>query len=200
MNVVEKLPSLQLLLKHVQKVPYLASRNVYRVAAHFLQMDRSQLQQFCDTLLQAHEQLIRCAVCCAWQEKDGSCQFCAHPQRDQKVICVVESWHDLLAIEKSGAYSGVYHILGGVICPLDGVGPEQLSIAQLLQRLDGVNELIFATNQTPEGEATASYIAHCLYGKPIKLTTLACGVPVGCALEFMDRLTVYKALAQRKDF
>lgn len=200
MNVVEKLPSLQFLLKHIQKVPYLASRNVYRVAAHFLHMDRAQLQQFCDALLQAHDQLTKCPICCAWQEKDGACQFCGNHQRDQTIVCVVESWHDLLAVEKSGAYNGVYHVLGGVICPLEGVSPDQLTIQQLLTRLDTISELIFATNQTPEGEATAAYIAHSMQGTPVKLTCLACGVPVGCTLEFMDRLTVYKALAQRKNF
>lgn len=200
MNVVDKLPSLQVMLKHLQKVPYLSSKNMYRVATHFLHMDRGQLEHFCQALLHAHDRLVPCSTCCAWQEKDAPCQFCQNVKRDQKTVCVVESWQDLLAIEKSGAFSGVYHVLGGVICPLDGIGPEHLSIEQLIKRAPTIDEIIFATNQTPEGEATAAYIAHRLQQVPVKITCLACGVPVGSALEFLDRITVYKALAQRKEF
>lgn len=201
MNVIDKLPTFQQLLRQLQKVPYLASKNLYRVATHFLNMDEKQLQHFCDLLLKAHDQIIRCPICCAWQEKDMPCQFCTSSRRDLSVVCVVESWQDLLAIEKSGAFKGVYHVLGGSLSPLDGIGPEQLFIEQLCARLGSVTELVFALNQTPEGEATMAYIVEKIKKHHmIKVTCLAQGMPVGSSIEFMDRLTVYKALDQRKEF
>jgi recombination protein RecR len=216
MSVVDKLPSLQLLLRHLQKVPYLASKNLYRVATHFLQMDEKQLRQFCDMLLRAHEHVVRCDVCCAWQEKGELCQFCSSTRRDLRAVCIVESWQDLLSIEKSGAFRGLYHVLGGVLSPLDGIGSEHLSIDKLITRIDAkgvqsegevgpsipvIQELIFALNQTPEGEATTAYIVEKIkHHTHLKITCLAQGMPVGASIEFMDRLTVYKALDQRKEF
>ncbi len=201
MNVIEKLPTLQHLLRQLQKVPYLASKNLYRVATHFLKMDEKQLQQFCALLLKAHEQVVRCPICYAWQEKDAACQFCGSSRRDAGVVCVVESWQDLLAIEKSGAFKGLYHVLGGSLSPIDGIGPEQLSIEQLVARVEHISELVFALNQTPEGEATMAYIVEKIKkNTALKITCLAQGMPVGSSIEFMDRLTVYKALDQRKEF
>ena len=200
MNALDHLPTFNRLLRQLQKVPYLASKNLYRVAQHFLQMSDEQLNEFCSLLLKAHEQLVKCPRCCCWQEREATCSFCTSLKRNQTIICVVAIWQDILAMEKSGAFNGVYHVLEGVLSPLDGIGPEQLTITQLTQRLEGVQELIFAFNQTPEGEATAAYIAEKIKGWPIKITCLAQGMPVGSSLEFMDRLTLYKALAQRKEF
>lgn len=200
MNILEQLPSLNKLIRQLQKVPYLASKNLYRVATYFLQMDDEEIKQFCALLLEAHSNMVRCPICCVWQEKDRMCQFCSSHRRDQATVCVVASWQDLLSIEKSGAFTGVYHLLGGVLSPLDGIGPEQLTIELLLKRVDVVKELIFAFNQTPEGETTAAYIADKFKHTSVKITCLAQGMPVGSSLEFMDRLTVYKALAQRKEF
>ncbi|HBR70990.1 TPA: recombination protein RecR [Candidatus Dependentiae bacterium] len=200
MNVLDQLPSLNKLIRQLQKVPYLASKNLYRVATHFLQMSDEQMKEFCSLLLHAQQQIVKCPICWAWQEKDGSCQFCASARRDKTLICIVASWQDILAIEKSGAFNGLYHVLGGVLSPLDGIGAEQLSIALLIKRLENIRELIFAFNQTPEGETTAAYIADKISDKNIKITCLAQGMPVGSSLEFMDRLTLYKAVAQRKEF
>lgn len=199
--MLDELPSMVQLLKSLQHVPYLASKNLYRVASHFLHMDEQQLQQFCTILQQAHKNLARCAICYTWREKDRDCLFCSSKKRDQSVVCVVESWQELLAIEKTGGYLGAYHVLGGVICPLEGVGPEDLSIVPLVNRVDqGVKEVILATNQTPEGEATASFIASKLKGKNVLISCLARGMPVGSSLEYIDRLTVYKALSERRPF
>ncbi|MGA9530800.1 MAG: toprim domain-containing protein, partial [Candidatus Babeliales bacterium] len=130
-----------------------------------------------------------------------TCYFCESENRDARIICVVSSWHDLLAIEKTGGYKGMYHMLGGVISPLDGIGPEKLTISQLLQRVDkGVEELIITFNQTPEGEATAAFIAKKLEGVDINITCLARGMPIGSSLVYMDRLTIYKALSDRRPF
>jgi recombination protein RecR len=200
MNFVDQVPSLQQLIAQLQKVPYLASKNVYRVATHFLQLSDEQVDLFCSIIKHASAHVIPCSVCYAWQEKTGSCLFCSDQKRDQQMICVVQQWHDILVIEKAGTYHGVYHVLGGVLSPLEGIGIEQLSIAPLLARAAGCKELIFALSQTPEGETTAAYIAEKLKNIPLKITCLAQGMPVGSSLEFMDRLTIYKALAQRREF
>ena len=200
----DQLPSLTKLLKQLQQVPYLASKNLYRVAHHFLNMDAQRVQQFCATLQEAHAELTRCAVCCAWQEKRGSCPFCASPRRDQSMICVVETWHDLYALEKTGSYTGMYHVLGGAISPLDGIAPEDLSIPQLLARLSTCKELIFAGNQTPEGEATVAYIMQKINqiykDRSFLVTCLSRGVPIGASLESVDRVTMVKALIERREY
>lgn len=200
--MLDDLSSLKNMLKGLQQVPYLASKNLYRVATHFLEMDEGRLAQFCSVLLEAKKNITRCQTCFAWQESARGCALCLSSKRDQKLVCVVETWQEMLAIEKTGGYSGVYHVLGGSICPLEGRGPEDLTIVQLVQRVveSGVSELILATNQTPEGEATAAYIANHLKGVNVQISCLARGIPVGSSLEFMDRLTVYKALSERRPF
>lgn len=199
--MLTQLPSLAKLLKSLQQVPYLASKNMYRVASHFLAMDDHRLEQFCATLQEAKQNIVYCQLCFFWQEKDGGCVICSSAKRDRTVICVVETWQELMAIEKTGGYLGLYHVLCGVISPLDGIGPEQLTIEPLLARIDdSIKELILATNQTPEGEATAAFIASKLKQKSVTISCLARGIPVGSSLEFMDRLTVYKALSERRLF
>jgi len=199
--MMEHVPSMQQLLRHLQQVPYLASKNIYRVAAHFVAMDEQKLEQFCGALLNAKNNIIRCEICFAWIEKSKDCFLCVSTRRDKKIICVVETWQELLAIEKTGGYHGTYHVLGGVISPLDGINPEDLTIDALITRVvAGVEEIILATNQTPEGEATAAYIAMKLKNKSVKISCLARGIPVGSPLEYLDRLTVYKAIAERRLF
>ena len=199
--MVDKIPSLDNLLKCLQQVPYLASKNLNRVATHFLTLDDKHLEKFCAMLLAAKKNVLRCQICFSWKERDSKCVFCADTKRDQTLVCVVETWQELLSIEKTGGYGGVYHVLCGVICPLEGIGPEDLTIANLIQRVDsGVKEIVLATNQTPEGEATCAYIAKKLKEKDITLSCLARGIPVGSSLEFMDRLTVYKAISERRPF
>jgi recombination protein RecR len=199
-TIVDQVPSLQQLIFQLQKVPYLASKNVYRVAHYFLQLSSEQREQFCQTVVQASQQLVTCPTCCVWQEKGVPCFFCGNSMRDQKTICVVQIWYDILAIEKAETYKGVYHVLGGVLAPLEGVGVAQLAIEPLLKRALQCDEIIFAFSQTPEGETTAAYIADKLKNLPVKITCLAQGMPVGGSLEFMDRLTIYKALSQRREF
>lgn len=201
--MLKNLPSLDRLLRQFQQVPYLASKNIYRVAAHFLHMSDAELKQFCTLLIQAQRNLTKCPVCYCWREKEAECSFCTAKKRDQQVVCVVQTWQELLAIEKTGGYTGVYHVLGGAICPLEGVGPEDLTIASLLQRIEthGVKEIILALNQTPEGEATAAFIANKVKAcDGLFVSCLARGLPVGSLLDSMDRLTVYKALAERRPF
>jgi recombination protein RecR len=193
---------LKALIKSLQQVPYLASKNIYRVSTYFLELSPEKMEHFCTMLLHAHKNIIHCQICFFWQERGAECHFCSSSKRDQRIVCVVETWQELVAIEKTGGYTGVYHVLGGVISPLEGVGPEDLSIAPLIQRVQagGVSEIILATNQTPEGEATAAFIAHHIRELPVTVSCLARGVPVGSSLEYMDRVTVYKALSERRPF
>ena len=195
------LPSLQILVRHLQRVPYLASKNIYRVADYFLKSEQQSLEQFCQVLLAAKKQIKACTVCYNWAERGDLCAVCASSRRETKLICVVETWLDLIAIEKAGGYNGLYHVLGGALCPLDGIGPAQLTIVQLLERLENhQGELIFATNPTPEGEATASYISSKLKNSDLSISRLASGVPTGSSLEQMDRITIHKALSGRRPF
>jgi recombination protein RecR len=197
--MMDKLPTMAHLLKQLQQLPYVASRHIYRVAHYFLEMEEARLQQFCTSLLEAKKSLIKCSTCCAWKEARGSCLFCGDSQREQQIICVVETWYDLWAIERTAGYRGVYHILGGAICPLEGIGPEELTIDLLVKRASsGHDEVILALNQTPEGEATAAFIGRKLEKLPVKVTCLARGVPIGSTLETLDRLTLHKALSERK--
>jgi len=197
--MIDQLPSLALLLKQIQQVPYVASKNIYRVANHFLDMPEDRLEQFCAILLTAKNKLQHCPVCHAWQEKNGACVFCSSPRRDKTIICVIQSWQEVLSIEKTGGYNGVYHILGGLLCPLEGVGPDDLKIQTLVNRVtDEIKEIILALDQTPEGEATSAYIADALKGKNVMLSCFSRGMPVGSSLEMLDRLTVFKALSERR--
>ncbi len=199
--MIDNLPTLTQLLKNLQQVPYLASKNIYRVASHFLRMDYAKAEHFCAIILEAKKRLLQCPTCFCWQERDRNCLFCSSAARNQKIVCVVETWQELLAIEKTSGYNGVYHVLNGVISPLDGIGPEDLTIPALVERVNqGVTEIILAMNQTPEGEATSAYIASKFKGKSLTVSCLARGLPVGSSLEAMDRLTVYKALSERRPF
>lgn len=198
--MLQDTPSLTKLIKTLQQVPYLASKNIYRVASYFLHLEEAKIDQFCAALKEAKLNVTPCTTCFSWREKDRNCSLCSNTRRDHGLICVVETWQELLAIEKTGGYNGVYHILGGAICPLEGVGPENLNIIPLLRRAEAgqIKEIILATNQTPEGEATASFIASKLKHTGITISCLARGIPVGSSIEAMDRVTVYKALSERR--
>ncbi|HLF67377.1 MAG TPA: recombination mediator RecR [Gammaproteobacteria bacterium] len=200
--MLRKLPSLERLIRQLQYVPYLASKNIYRVALHFLESDEHKLEQFCAVLLQAKKNLMTCQVCYNWHEKEDACALCSDERRDKTKICVVETWHDLMAIERAGGYEGLFHVLGGSLCPLEGIGPDNLTIDALVQRVHAMKEceLIFATNPTPEGEATASFIASKLEGGAVTISKVASGLPIGSSLAYMDRVTIFKALSGRRPF
>ena len=199
--MMDQCPSIVTLLRQLQKVPYLASKNLNLVAQYFLDLSQEEAENFCKTILSVKNNIEKCLICFTWKEKGTSCYFCTSTKRDKELICIVETWRDLVAIEKTGGYLGVYHVLGGAICPLEGIGPSDLTIKQLITRLENNSrEIIFAFNQTPEGEATSSYIASKLKSLDIKISCLARGLPVGSSLESMDRLTVFKALSERRPF
>lgn len=197
-----ELPTVTRLLQQLQRIPYLASKNMYHVAEYFLHLKPEQIEQLCAILLEVKLKVSLCDCCFAWRENIQGCMFCLSKKRNQSLVCIVETWQELLTIEKTNGYDGVYHVLGGVICPLEGVGPEDLSIKQLVTRVESssIVEVVFAMNQTPEGEATAAFIASKLAGKMVKISCLARGLPVGSSLNSMDRVTVYKALSERRPF
>lgn len=191
---------LQNLLHNLQQVPYLASKNLYRVANHFLEQDNDKIVQFCKTLLDVSQQIIRCRQCFTWQQKEQACTFCDAPKRDKTIICVVEKWPDVLVVERTSNFSGQYHVLGGVISPLNGVSPASLTIDYLVDRIQRhqPQELVIALSQTPESEATIAYITDRLQNVNLRISVLAQGLPVGAALEYMDRVTLMKAIVNRK--
>lgn len=201
MDIIEKLPTVKRLMRQLQQVPFLASKNMYRVTAHFLRLEKERIDQFCLALQDVKKNVMLCKRCFVWHENGMGCLFCDDISRDKSLICVVESWQELLVIERTEGYRGLYHVLGGIISPLDGIGPADLYIDQLVARVnDSVKEIILAMNQTPEGEATAAFIARKLRDSGVPVSCLAKGVPIGSTLEFIDRLTVSKALADRKPF
>lgn len=196
-----ELPTFIQLLRQLQRIPHLPSKQLYKIGEHFLHMSDIEIEQLCGALLLIKQRLVRCDRCFGWRELDVVCSICDNHRRDQTTICVVETWHDMLSIEKTQAFNGVYHILGGAIYPLEGIGPDDLTIEHLLKRVasgESIKEIIFANNPTPQGEATALYIAHKLRGSGVLLSCLARGLPTGGMLHETDRMTVYKALSERK--
>ena len=199
--MLKQLPTLNDLIRRLQRIPYLASKNIYRIAFHLLSSDRNELEHLCASILKAKDNVRPCSDCFNWTEGRDQCFFCASDRRDKSIICVVETSHDLMAIERIGDYNGLYHVLGGALCPLEGIGPEQLNIERLLKRIDSsIKEIIFATNATPEGEATASFISSKLSDGSILISRLASGMPIGSSLEYMDRVTIHKAFSGRRPF
>jgi recombination protein RecR len=195
------LPSFKKLITQLQKIPYLASKHAYKLASYVLASKEGVVEDLCVAILDARKNIVRCSVCANWTEHKDICQICADGSRDRSIVCVVEQWYDLIAIERIGIFRGVYHVLGGALCPLDGVGPSSLSIDHLLQRLDGgVTELIFATNPTPEGEATAGYIASLIGPGRVFMSKFASGLPTGASIEFMDKVTIHQAYVGRRPY
>lgn len=200
--MMRNLPSLDRLVRRLQKIPYLASKNIYKVAGYFIGSQQQVVDEFCAALKLAQQSIKPCKKCFHWAEGSELCSICQNQSRNQRIVCVVETSHDLFAIEKAGGFDGVYHVLGGALCPLNGIGPDHLMINALLERAveQAISEIIFATNPTPEGEATASYISSKLTGTGIAISKLASGMPIGSSLEYMDRVTIFKALSGRRPF
>jgi recombination protein RecR len=193
---------MQELVDRLRRLPYLSNKNVYRVALYLLNGKDEEVAKLVQAIELARQLIHHCILCGNLVQGSGLCQICLDPVRDQATVCVVESWHDLKSIDASREFKGIFHVLGGSISPLEGIGPEQLNIKSLLERVrsGALKELILATNLTPEGEATCSFICSKLSGIEIKLTRLASGIPMGSTLEFMDKLTISKALEGRTPF
>lgn len=188
------------LIEEFAKMPGIGKRTAERLAYHILRLPREEVQSFSDALMAAKEQITFCPVCQSLTDCTP-CEICSDARRNHSVICVVENPKDILAIEKTREFKGVYHVLHGVISPMDGIGPEDLKMKELLARIAGgeVSEVIMATNPTIEGEATAMYIAKLLHPLGVKVTRIAHGIPVGGDLEYADEVTLTRALEGRRE-
>lgn len=187
------------LIDELGKLPGIGPKSAQRIAFHLLGADADQVRRLAEVLLQVKERVRFCTVCGNVAEADR-CRICVDPRRDASVLCVVEEPKDVIAIERTREYHGRYHVLGGAISPIDGIGPEDLRIRELLQRLaDGaVKELIIATDPNLEGEATATYLARIVAPLGVRVTRLASGLPVGGDLEYADEVTLGRALEGRR--
>ncbi len=186
------------LTEHFARLPGIGKKSAQRLAFHILRMPEEEAKDFAAAILEARKKIGYCEICKNITDSPR-CAICCDESRDQTTICVVEDPRDVIAIERTKEYNGLYHVLGGLISPMDGVGPESLFIKELLARLeDGkVREVIMATNPTVEGEATAMYISRLLKPLGVTVTRLAYGIPVGGNLEYADEVTLYRALEGR---
>jgi len=193
--------SVTALIEEFGKLPGIGPRSAERLTFFLLRHDDGQESQLGQALLGLRTGVQVCTICHNFSD-ESTCIICRNERRNHKLITVVEEPLDVVAVEKTGLYDGVYHVLGGVISPLDGVGPSQLEIESLLQRVadEGITEVLIATNPTTEGEATALYIRKQLEGKDVKVTRLARGLPVGGDLEYADQITLGRALQERQAF
>lgn len=190
--------SLSRLINEFSKLPGIGRKTAERLAFYILKEDAATAGGLAEALLDVKKNMKFCKVCYNITEED-LCEICRNPHRNMKIICIVEEPKDIWAIEKSGTYNGVYHVLMGALSPLDGVGPDDLRIRELLQRAekDGVEEIILATDPNVEGDATALYISKLIKPLGLPVTKIASGLPVGGDLEYADAVTLSKALAGR---
>ena len=188
------------LIEQFEKLPGVGRKGAQRLAFHVLGLPKEKAVDFANAILEAHEKIKKCSVCQNLTDAE-LCPVCMDGGRDRGVICVVEDPRDVIAFERTREYKGVYHVLHGLISPMEGIGPEQLTIKELIARLgDGeVKEVIMATNPTVEGEATAMYLARLIKPMDIKVTRLAYGIPVGGNLEYADEVTLFRALEGRSE-
>ncbi|WP_407891880.1 recombination mediator RecR [Lacticaseibacillus sp. N501-2] len=189
------------LIDSYMKLPGIGSKTATRLAFYTIDMDKSDVQAFADSLISASTKLHHCTICGNITEQDP-CEICSDPTRDQKSILVVEQPKDVMSFDRTNEYHGLYHVLHGVLSPIEGRGPEDLNIESLIKRLQhntAVQEVIVATNATPEGEATAQYLARLIKPAKIKVTRLAHGLAVGSDIEYADEMTLLKAVEGRTE-
>ncbi|HEX9935264.1 MAG TPA: recombination mediator RecR [bacterium] len=189
--------TLEQVIQSFSELPGIGEKTAQRIALFLLGEGRTVGERLAGGVAALNQNVSRCSVCFNLTE-ENPCSFCRDPRRDRRTVCVVEDLKDFLAIERTGHYRGLYHILGGVLSPLEGIGEAELHIRELLDRIGPeVDEVILATNPTVEGEMTASHLLHLLKGKNVKVTRIARGIPFGGALEFNDTVTIAKALEGR---
>ena len=192
--------ALERLSEQFARLPGIGSKTAQRLAFYMLGLPQEQAEEFAETILQARRTVHLCPICQNLTDQDV-CPICADPERDQSLICVVAEPKDVIAMERAREYTGVYHVLHGVISPLSHVGPDDIRIRELLGRVQSgtVREIIMATNPDTEGEATAMYLSRLLRGLGVKVTRLAYGIPVGSQLEYADEVTLLRALNGRQE-
>jgi recombination protein RecR len=188
------------LIEQLQRLPGIGKKSAQRLAFHILKNPREDAERLCDAVRDVKDRVTYCSVCNNITEADP-CEICTGDERDQRLICVVEEPQNVMAIEKTRDFKGLYHVLMGAISPLQGIGPDDLRIKGLLARVGngGIDEVILATNPNVEGEATAIYLARLLKPLGVRVTRIAMGVPVGSDLEYTDEVTMHKAMEGRRE-
>jgi recombination protein RecR len=189
--------TIEQLIEEFAQLPSIGRKTAQRLAMHVLKMPKEEVAAFAKALIDVKEKVRYCSVCFNITESDP-CSICSSQKRNKKVICVVEEPNDVIAVEKTHEFNGLYHVLGGALSPLDGIGPEDLKVKELLTRLsDDIDELILALNPNVEGETTTLYLAKLLKPMNMKITRIARGLPIGSDLEFADEATLSRALEGR---
>jgi recombination protein RecR len=193
-------PSITRLIDELRRLPGIGQKTAQRLAFYLLRADREQALALSDAIREAKERIRECSICNNITDNDP-CLFCASATRNKSLICVVEEATNIQAVEKTRQFNGLYHVLGGALSPLQGVGPDQLKIKSLIERLKGgtVEEIIVATNPTAEGEATSVYLSKLIRPLGVRVTRIAMGIPVGSDLEYADEVTMMKAMEGRRD-
>lgn len=185
------------LIDELAALPGIGSKSAQRLAFHLINMPKDKVNRLANVMMEAKENVRYCKVCCTLTDQE-TCPVCSNPKRDHRTIMVVENTRDLAAYEKTGRYEGVYHVLHGAISPMLGIGPNEIRLKELMTRLEGeVDEVIIATNSSLEGETTAMYISKLIKPTGIRVTRIASGVPVGGDLEYIDEITLQRALEGR---
>ena len=194
-------PALESLVEQFARLPGIGKKTAQRLAFFVLGLPDGEAEAFADAIVAARKSISCCPICQNFAEGDGPCPICASPKRDRTVICVVADPKDVIAMERGREYDGLYHVLHGVISPMNHVGPDDLHIKSLVERVAAgeVEEVIMATNPDTEGEATAMYLSRLLKPFGVKITRLAYGIPVGSHLEFADEATLMRALEGRRE-
>ena len=192
--------ALEKLVEQFQKIPSIGRKTAQRMAFHVLDLPDNEAKEFADAIMEAHTKIHHCALCHNLTENE-LCPICESVTRDHSVLCVVEDPRDIPALERTREFSGVYHVLHGTISPMNGVGPDQLTIKSLVERVSKgeIKEVIMATNPTLEGDTTAMYIGKLLKPFEVKVTRLAYGIPVGADIEYADDVTLMRALSGRSE-
>ena len=193
-------PSIEKLIESFEKLPSIGHKTAIRLAFHMLDMTDDEITEFTTSITDAKKKLKYCSTCFNISDTDP-CPICSNPKRDQSTICVVEDVRDIMAMERTHEYKGVYHVLHGTISPMNGIGPDEIKIKELLNRIrdNDIKEVIIATNPRVEGEATSIYISKLIKAFNIKVTRIAHGIPVGGDLEYTDEITLMKAMEGRRE-
>lgn len=191
---------IQTLASRLARLPGIGNKSALRLAYHILDMSEDGAKELADAIINARSKVQACKICGAYTDVDP-CAICSDKSRRKDIICVVAEAKDVLAMEKMREYHGQYHVLGGVLSPINGIGPSELRIDELLKRIkeQGVSEVIIATNPDVEGEATSSYIARIIKQNGVRVTRIAHGIPIGGNLEYIDEMTLFKAIEGRRE-
>ena len=200
--MAEYITPIKRLVEQFRKLPGVGAKTAVRYAFAVLALEESETESFADAIIGAKRDVHTCPVCCGLTASMDKCEICSDENRDSTVICVVESAKDVMVMEKVRSYRGTYHVLGGVLSPIDNVTPDDLNVAELVERVKGgnVKEIIVATNPTPSGDTTAAYIARILEPYGTEVSRLAYGIPVGGDIEYADEVTLFRAMEGRKYF